>query len=102
VEVNITGGSEQTGCTGASLTADTWTCFELHVTKETMGVTTDLYIEGQDQSYTIHGMPAEVVANPAMGDPTHLRLGVRSYSSVYPAPVHVDDVAVGTRRIGCE
>lgn len=102
VEVNITGGSEQTGCTGYSLAPDRWYCFELHVIRQTAGVTTDLFIDGVDQSYSIHGMPADVVTNPDMGEPSHLRVGARSYSGTYPAPVHLDDVAVGTQRIGCQ
>ena len=102
VEVNITGGEEKTGCTGFQLQADSWYCFELHVVRDAGNTTTaDLWINGADQSFNIHGTPATTVVNPNPGVWRYLRLGTRSYSNAYPAAIHVDDIAVGTQRIGC-
>ncbi|HEY7376968.1 MAG TPA: hypothetical protein VIF57_32715 [Polyangia bacterium] len=103
VEVNITGGQEQTGCTGFQPQADTWTCFELHVVRDTgdNSTTADLFIDGADQSYHVHGTPSDTVVNPNPAVWRYLRLGTRSYSNAYPSNVYVDDIAVGTQRIGC-
>jgi hypothetical protein len=102
VEVNITGGEEKTGCTGFQLQADTWYCFELHVVRDTSNMTTaDLFINGADQSYNVHGTDTNTVVNPNPAVWRYLRLGTRSYSNAYPSNVYVDDIAVGTQRIGC-
>jgi hypothetical protein len=103
VEVNITGGEEKTGCTGFKLQADVWYCFELHVVRNASNSTTaDLFIDGTDQSFRVHGTDGTTVVNP---NPTgvwrYLRMGARSYSNAYPSNVHVDDIGVATQRIGC-
>lgn len=100
VEVNITGGEEKTGCTGFQLQADRWYCFELHVTTNA-GTTADFFIDSVDQSFNIHGTPAPTVINPQPTIWRYLRLGTRSYSNAYPSPVYVDDIAIGSQRIGC-
>jgi hypothetical protein len=100
VEVNITGGEEKTGCTGFQLQADRWYCFELHVTTNA-GTTADFFIDSVDQSFNIHGTPAQTVVNPQVTAWRYLRLGTRSYSNAYPSSVYVDDIAIGTQRIGC-
>jgi len=100
VELNITGGEEKTGCTGFQLQADKWYCLEVHVVTNA-GTTAELFIDSVDQSYNIHGTPADTVVNPQPTAWRYLRLGTRSYSNAYPSPVYVDDVAVGSQRIGC-
>jgi hypothetical protein len=108
VEVNITGaaGGEQTGCSGFKPQADTWYCFELHVTQTAgssgQNVTADLSIDGQDLSYSNHGTPIDVVTgNGISGAIRYLKVGARSYSSAYMHPIYVDDLAVGPQRLGC-
>jgi len=102
VEVNITGGEEKTGCTGFKLTADTWYCFELHVVRDTANMTTaDLFINGADQSFRVHGADGTTVVNPNPAVWRYLRMGARSYSNQYPSNIYVDDIGVGTQRIGC-
>ena len=102
VEVNITGGMEQTGCTGATPAAAKWTCYELHVQSSESGTTADLAIDGSVQSFTNHGEPQQHVTNPDLKSVRYLRLGDRSYSGDYAPLVYVDDVAVGTKPIGCQ
>jgi hypothetical protein len=102
VEVNITGGEEKTGCTGTQLTADMWTCFELHVIRNAGNQTTaELYVNGTDQSYNIHGQMADTVVNPNPAVWRYLRVGTRSYSTAYESLIYLDDIAVGTQRILC-
>ncbi|MGC4093009.1 MAG: hypothetical protein QM756_35005 [Polyangiaceae bacterium] len=100
-EVNITGGEEKTGCTGFQFEADKWYCLEVHVAPSGAGVTTDMYIDGADQSYSVHGTATTTVDNPNYPGAKFLRLGVRSYSNAYNFPIYVDDLAAGTERIGC-
>jgi hypothetical protein len=102
VEVNITGGMEQTGCTGVTPKADKWTCYVLHVTADASGITTDLSIDGADQSYKNHGVPQEQIKNPDLKSVRYLRLGQRSYSGSYPSRIYVDDVAVSSQPIPCQ
>jgi len=102
VELNITGGMEQTGCTGVKPVAGVWTCYELHVQSGADGITADLSIDGKDQSFTNHGVPQEQVKNPDLKSVQYLRLGARSYSGSYAPLIYVDDVAVGTQPIGCK
>jgi hypothetical protein len=108
VEVNISGGAggEQTGCTGVTLNADQWYCFELHVTQTggtgAQTVTADLTLDHQNQSYVNHGVPIDIVAATAIPAPMrYLKVGARSYSSAYPYPIYVDDIAVGPQQLGC-
>ena len=101
VEVNISGGMEQTGCTGKTPVAGVWTCYELHVKASDTGITADLSIDGVDQSYTNHGSPQMQLLNPELKSVRYLRLGSRSYSGSYTPLIYVDDIAVGTQPIGC-
>jgi hypothetical protein len=101
VEVNISGGMEQTGCTGKTPVAGVWTCYELHVKASDTGITADLSIDGVDQSYTNHGSPQMQLLNPELKSVRYLRLGSRSYSGTYAPLIYVDDIAVGTQPIGC-
>jgi hypothetical protein len=102
-EVNITGNMEETGCTGFSFEAEKWYCLELHVTQGASGVTTDLFIDGEDQSYKNHGVAMDTISDP-MGKPLfrYLKLGYRAYSGGFNASIWNDDVAVGTQRVGCQ
>jgi hypothetical protein len=102
VEVNLTGGMEQTGCTGVEPSAAKWTCYELHVQSSASGTTADLSLDGVDQSYMNHGQPQQQVTNPDLKSVRYLRLGARSYSGNYAPLVYVDDVVVSTKPIGCE
>ena len=103
VEVNITGGEEKTGCTGFQLQADEWFCLELHVVRDSANATTaDLMIDGAAQTYNIHGTDADHVVNPNPAVWKYLRVGTRSYSNAYQSMVYLDDIAVGTQRIGCQ
>ena len=102
VELNITGGMEQTGCTGVKPVADRWTCYELHVQSSAAGTIADLSIGGMDQSYMNHGSPQLQILNPDLKSVRYLRLGARSYSGSYAPLVYVDDIAVGTLPIGCQ
>ncbi|HEY3667666.1 MAG TPA: hypothetical protein VGL19_16805 [Polyangiaceae bacterium] len=102
IELNITGGMEQTGCTGKTPIASVWSCYELHVQSGSAGVTADLAIDGVDQSYSNHGIPEIQITNPDLKSVRYLRLGARSYSGSYAPLVYVDDVAVGTEPIGCQ
>jgi hypothetical protein len=102
IELNITGGMEQTGCTGKTPVAGVWSCYELHVQSGSAGVTADLAIDGVDQSYSNHGKPQTQITNPDLKAVQYLRLGARSYSGSYAPLVYVDDVAVGTQPIGCQ
>jgi len=102
VEVNITGGMEQTGCTGVKPSAAKWTCYELHVQSSASGTTADLSLDGVDQSYMNHGQPQQQVTNPDLKSVRYLRLGDRSYSGNYAPLVYVDDVVVSTKPIGCQ
>ena len=102
VEVNITGGMEQTGCTGVKPVVGVWTCYELHVTSADSGITADLSIDGVDQSYMNHGVPQTQITNPDLKSVQYLRLGSRSYSGAYAPLTYVDDIAVGTQPIGCQ
>ncbi len=101
VELNITGGMEQTGCTGKAPVAGVWTCYELHVKAADTGITADLSIDGVDQSYSNHGSPQLQIVNPDLESVRYLRLGARSYSGSYAPLIYVDDIAVGTQPIGC-
>ncbi|MEP7051070.1 MAG: hypothetical protein ABJB12_11995 [Pseudomonadota bacterium] len=101
VEVNISGGMEQTGCTGKTPLAGVWTCYELHVKASETGITADLSIDGVDQSYSNHGSPQMQLVNPDLKSVRYLRLGSRSYSGSYTPLIYVDDIAVGTQPIGC-
>ena len=102
IELNITGGMEQTGCTGKTPVAGAWSCYELHVQSGDAGVTADLSIDGVDQSYSNHGTPQMQITNPDLKSVRYLRLGARSYSGSYAPLVYVDDIAVGTQPIGCK
>ena len=101
VELNITGGMEQTGCTGKTPAAGAWTCYELHVKAADTGISADLAIDGVDQSYSNHGSPQLQIVNPDLKSVRYLRLGARSYSGAYAPLIYVDDIAVGTQPIGC-
>jgi len=102
VEVNITGGGqEETGCTGQTPTANTWYCYVLHVKQMASSVTTDLSIDGTDQSYTNHGNAQMEITSQVAGV-RYLRLGPRSYSGNWANPIYVDDVAVATQALGCQ
>ncbi len=102
VEVNITGGQEITGCTGFKLQADKWYCLELHVVRNASNATTaTLLIDGASQMYNIHGTAADMVVNTNPAIWRYLRVGARPYSSAYPWPIYIDDLAVGTQKIGC-
>jgi len=102
VEVNITGGGqEETGCTGQAPKADTWYCYVLHVKQMASSVTTDLSIDGVDQSYTNHGNAQMEITSQVAGV-RYLRLGPRSYSGNWANPIYVDDVAVATQALGCQ
>jgi len=101
IELNITGGGqEETGCTGVAPKPDTWSCYVLHVKQAASSVTTDLSIDGADQSYTDHGNPQMEITSKVAGV-RYLRLGPRSYSGNFATPIYVDDVAVATQPIGC-
>jgi hypothetical protein len=101
VELNITGGGqEETGCTGATPLANTWYCYVLHVTQSAGSVTTDLSIDGADQSYMNHGQPQTQITS-SVSAVRYLRLGTRSYSGTWAHPIYVDDVAVATQAIAC-
>ncbi len=102
VELNITGGGqEETGCTGAVPVADTWYCYVLHVQQASSSVTTDLSIDGVDQSYTNHGNPQTEITSQ-VANVRYLRLGPRSYSGNFANPIYVDDVAVATAPLTCD
>jgi len=101
IELNITGGGqEETGCTGAAPKVDTWSCYVLHVKQAASSITTDLSIDGVDQSYTNHGNPQTEITSQVAGV-RYLRLGARSYSGAFDSPIYVDDVAVATQPLGC-
>jgi hypothetical protein len=101
IELNITGGGqEETGCTGAAPKVDTWSCYVLHVKQAATSITTDLSIDGVDQSYTNHGNPQTEITSQVAGV-RYLRLGARSYSGNFDSPIYVDDVAVATQPLGC-
>jgi hypothetical protein len=103
VELGITAqpGGEQTGCTGFHPVADHWYCFELHVIQAGATVTTDLAIDGVDQSYAVHGTPSDTVVGTGFSGGRFLKVGTRSYSSAFTVPIYVDDLAVATQRPGC-
>jgi hypothetical protein len=101
IELNITGGGqEETGCTGAAPKVDAWSCYVLHVKQAATSITTDLSIDGVDQSYTNHGNPQTEITSQVAGV-RYLRLGARSYSGNFDSPIYVDDVAVATQPLGC-
>jgi len=101
VELNITGGGqEETGCTGQTPVANTWYCYVLHVKQMASSVTTDLSIDGVDQSYTNHGNPQQEITSQ-VANVRYLRVGPRSYSGNWANPIYVDDVAVATQALGC-
>jgi len=64
-------------------------------------VTTDLAIDGVDQSYAVHGTPSDTVVGTGFAGGRFLKVGTRSYSSAFNVPIYVDDLAVGTQRPGC-
>jgi hypothetical protein len=103
VELGITAqpGGEQTGCTGLVPVANRWYCFELHVSQAASVVTADLRIDGADQSYSVHGTQFPVVTGGDFAGGRFLKVGTRSYSSSFNAPIYVDDLAVGTQPLGC-
>ncbi len=103
VELGITAqpGGEQTGCTGFTPVADHWYCFELHVTQAGSTVTTDLSIDGADQSYSVHGTSSDTVVGTGFPGGRFLKVGTRSYSSAFNTSIYVDDLAVATQRPGC-
>ena len=101
-QVNITGGGqEETGCTGQAPKADTWYCYVLHVKQMASSVTTDLSIDGADQSYTNHGNPQTEITSQ-VANVRYLRVGPRSYSGNWANPIYLDDVAVATEPLGCQ
>jgi len=63
--------------------------------------TADLFINGADQSFRVHGADGTTVVNPNPAVWRFLRMGARSYSNQYPSNIYVDDIGVGTQRIGC-
>ena len=102
IELNITGGGqEETGCTGQMPAANTWYCYVLHVKQMASSVTTDLSIDGADQSYTNHGQAQMEITSQVAGV-RYLRLGPRSYSGNWANPIYLDDVAVATEPLGCQ
>ena len=104
IEINNTGGSAVTGCLGKPMPTDRWTCFELHVSQQSGTARSELFIDGEQQSFIVP--PATVATTTlvnAAGMPLHyLSLAVRQYASRYTLPAYYDDVAVATQRIGCQ
>jgi hypothetical protein len=104
IEINNTGGSPVTGCLGKAMPTDRWTCFELHVSQQSGTARSELFIDGEQQSFIVP--PATVATTTlvnAAGLPLHyLSLAVRQYASRYTLPAYYDDVAVATQRIGCQ
>jgi hypothetical protein len=101
LEFNMTvgPGGEFTGCTGVQLEADRWYCVEVHVNQAGSPTSGELYLDGVEQSYTNHGSPVdEVLAN---GRFRYLKLGAQTYGNINTGPLLLDDVAVGTSRVGC-
>lgn len=101
LEFNMTKGpgGEYTGCTGVPLEGDRFYCVEIHVAQSGGTTSGDLYLDGQVQSFTNHGMPVDHVL--AEGSFRYLKLGAQTYGSVNTGPLVLDDVAVGTSRIAC-
>jgi hypothetical protein len=103
LEVNTTGGSPLTGCTGQLPATDRWTCFELHLLQPGAGTTAELYVDGTQQTFAISdGTTGTEVTNPYTHGLSYLSLAVRQYDSKYNLPAYYDDVAVSTQRIGCQ
>jgi hypothetical protein len=104
-ELNVSGaeGGEQTGCTTFQFQAEQWYCVEVHVTQASGALTAELYVDGADQSYTVHGKPVETITAKMQEFPMrYLKVAQQAYSSGNGAwSVNYDDVAVGTQRIGC-
>lgn len=100
-EVTITGGGEVTGCSGFQYMANTWYCVEVHVVQSGQNATVELFIDGVEQSFNVHGAPVETLEWTSFTPAQYLKLGVRSYSGAVDWSVYNDDVAVGTQRIGC-
>jgi len=103
VELAMTKGlqGEATGCTGFNLVPETWYCFEVHVVKLADKLTGELYIDGAEQPYKLHGQDVQLIEGQPMV-PKFLRVGLQTYSSDYSTtPLHLDDIAVGTERIPC-
>jgi hypothetical protein len=104
IEINNTGGSPVTGCLGKAMPTDRWTCFELHVSQQSGTARSELFIDGEQQSFIV---PPATVASTTLVNaapvPLHyLSLSVRQYASGYTVPAYYDDVAVATQRIGCQ
>jgi len=104
IEINNTGGSTVTGCLGKPMATDRWTCFELHISQQSGTAHSELFIDGEQQSFIV---PPATVATTTLvntaSQPLHyLSLSVRQYASRYTIPAYYDDVAVATQRIGCQ
>ncbi len=104
IEINNTGGSPETGCLGKPLATDRWTCFELHVSQQSGTTRSELFMDGEQQSFIVP--PATVATTTLMNAASlplrYLSLAVRQYATSYSIPAYYDDVAVATQRIGCQ
>ncbi len=101
LEFNMTKGpgGEFTGCTGVPLAGDQWYCVEVHVVQSGSSTSGNLFLDGEEQAFTNHGMAVDEVL--ASGSFRYLKLGAQTYGSINTGPLVLDDVAVSTQRIGC-
>ena len=98
------GNGESTGCDGNHpLPQASWYCFEAHVTQGSGTVSVKSYINTAGLTYSSTGKePTETIDSTGVtARIDHVRLGMFSTTSNLTGNVYVDDIAIGTARIGC-
>lgn len=92
-------GGEFTGCTGNKPLANQWYCLEVHVDQSGGSIVSQLSVDGEPQTYNVHGMMVPDVLGSFQA--RFLKVGLQSYGGEFES-LALDNLSVSTSRVGCD